>query len=102
MAGIIGNMTAQARMRRFRKDILSDKCVYKLEPFSASGFNPEIDNKYIETRIRNRTEIKRKVEEERIREEAEEEEKVLSHDQTFQLILLGLALEQATVTKRWP
>ena len=102
MAGIIGNMTAQARMRRFRKDILSDKCVYKLAPFSASGFNPEIDNKYIETRIRNRTEIKRKLEEERIREETEEEDKVLSHEQIIQLILQGLALHQAAVTERWP
>ena len=47
MAGIIGTMTAQARLRRGRKEILSNKCVYNLKPFPPHGFNPEVHNKYM-------------------------------------------------------
>ena len=47
MAGIIGNMTAQARLRRGRKEVESNKCVYTLHPFSSAGFRPERDNKYL-------------------------------------------------------
>ena len=47
MAGIIGNMTAQARLRRGRKEITSGKCVYTLDPFPQHGFRPELHNKYV-------------------------------------------------------
>ena len=47
MAGIIGNMTAQKRLRRERKEILSNKCVYQLKPFSTFGFKPELHNTYV-------------------------------------------------------
>ena len=50
MAGIIGTMTAQARLRRGRKEILSNKCVYNLKPFSPHGFDPNIHNKYLAAR----------------------------------------------------
>ena len=50
MAGIIGTMTAQARLRRGRKEILSNKCVYNLKPFSPHGFNPDVHNKYLVAR----------------------------------------------------
>ena len=50
MAGIIGTMTAQARLRRGRKEILSNKCVYNLKPFSPDGFDPNIHNKYFAAR----------------------------------------------------
>ena len=50
MAGIIGTMTAQARLRRGRKEILSDKCVYILKPFSSNGFDPNIHNKFVMAR----------------------------------------------------
>ena len=50
MAGIIGTMTAQARLRRGRKEILSNKCVYNLKPFSPDGFDPNIHNKYLAAR----------------------------------------------------
>lgn len=50
MAGIIGNMTAQARLRRGRKEITSGKCVYTLDPFTELGFRPEVHNKYVRLR----------------------------------------------------
>ena len=50
MAGIIGNMTAQARLRRGRKEITSGKCVYTLDPFPELGFRPEVHNKYVRLR----------------------------------------------------
>ena len=50
MAGIIGTMTAQARLRRGRKEILSNNCVYNLKPFSPHGFDPNIHNKYLAAR----------------------------------------------------
>ena len=52
MAGIIGNMTAQARLRRGRKEITSSKCVYTLDPFPEHGFRPELHNKYVRVRAR--------------------------------------------------
>ena len=52
MAGIIGNMTAQARLRRGRKEVTSSKCVYSLEPFPSTGFRPELHNKYVRLRTR--------------------------------------------------
>ena len=52
MAGIIGNMTAQARLRRGRKEITSCKCVYTLDPFPQHGFRPELHNKYVRVRAR--------------------------------------------------
>ena len=56
MAGIIGNMTAQARLRRGRKEITSSKCVYTLDPFPEHGFRPELHNMYV--RVRARRDIK--------------------------------------------
>ena len=50
MAGIIGNMTAQARLRRGRKEITSSKCVYTLDPFPDHGFRPELHNNYVRVR----------------------------------------------------
>ena len=49
-------MTAQARLRRGRKEITSSKCVYTLEPFPEHGFRPELHNMYM--RVRARRDIK--------------------------------------------
>ena len=49
-------MTAQARLRRGRKEITSSKCVYSLDPFPEYGFRPELHNKYV--RVRAREDIK--------------------------------------------
>ena len=49
-------MTAQARLRRGRKEITSSKCVYTLEPFPMHGFRPELHNMYM--RVRARRDIK--------------------------------------------
>ena len=43
-------MTAQARLRRGRKEITSCKCVYTLDPFPQGGFRPELHNKYVTVR----------------------------------------------------
>ena len=64
MAGIIGSMTAQARLRRGRKEVLSDKCVYELEPFAAHGFNPKIHNKYVSRRHTTGLDVKQKIKKE--------------------------------------
>ena len=58
MAGIIGNMTAQARLRRGRKEVISNKSVYHLQPFSPGGFRPERDNKFLAS-SQNRINIER-------------------------------------------
>ena len=77
MAGIIGQITAQARVRRARKKVLSDKCTYQLQPFGSHGFDPKLHNNFVRTRIRNNS-IRRKQdeEEERFKKEMEEYEKV--------------------------
>ena len=67
MAGVIGNMTAkvepfllhsisiylscQARNKKRRVDLSSDKSVYILDPFDKFGFNPETHNKYVRIRF---------------------------------------------------
>ena len=43
-------MTAQARLRRGRKEITSCKCVYTLDPFPQGGFRPELHNKFVTVR----------------------------------------------------
>ena len=53
MAGIIGQITAQARVRRLKKRISADKCNYILPPFSSTGFQPSLHNNYVRNQIRN-------------------------------------------------
>ena len=53
MAGIIGQITAQARVRRLKKKISADKCNYILPPFSSRGFQPGLHNNYVRNQIRN-------------------------------------------------
>ena len=76
MAGIIGQITAQARVRRARKKVLSDKCTYHLQPYSSHGFDPRLHNNYVRTRIRNNIRRKQEEEEEMFRKEMEKYEKV--------------------------
>ena len=66
MAGIIGNMTAQKRLRRDRKEILSDKCVYELSPFSTHGFQPETHNIYMAACVRKRMKTKKRLEDQEL------------------------------------
>ena len=84
MAGIIGQITAQARVRRARKKVLSDKCTYQLQPFGSHGFDPRLHNNYVRTRIRNTIKRKQEEEEERFKKEMEDYEKVLYNN--FKLI----------------
>ena len=58
MAGIIANMTAQARLRRGREEVRSNKSVYHLHPFSPTGFRPERDNRFLAS-SHNRVDIER-------------------------------------------
>ena len=53
MAGIIGQITAQARVRRLKKKISADKCNYILPAFSSTGFQPGLHNNYVRNQIRN-------------------------------------------------
>ena len=78
MAGIIGQITAQARVRRARKKILSDKCTYLLQPFATHGFDPKLHNNYVRTRIRNNIRRKQDEEEEQFKREMEKYEMVIS------------------------
>ena len=48
------------RMRRPGEEVLSDKCVYQLPAFHRRGFQPELHNKYIRTRIHNGMEARRR------------------------------------------
>ena len=93
MAGIIGNMTAQKRARRDRKDILSNKCVYELQPFSSYGFHSDKHNKYIEARVRYRAKCKKKAEEEKVLYETQlennsEVKNIISYERYCETILI--------------
>ena len=52
MAGIIGQLTANARKRKDAKRIRSDKCMYNIHEFDRNGFSPVIHNKYVKNRVR--------------------------------------------------
>ena len=52
MAGIIGQLTANARKRKDTKIVPSDKCMYYIQDFHPSGFNPSLHNKYLRNRAR--------------------------------------------------
>ena len=52
MAGIIGQLTANARRRNDVKRIRSDKCMYNIPEFDRNGFNPVIHNNYVKNRVR--------------------------------------------------
>ena len=76
MAGIIGQITAQARVRRLKKRISADKCNYILPPFSSTGFQPSLHNNYVRNQIRN-TKIREEEEEDKIlQKELDDYEKV--------------------------
>ena len=79
MAGIIGQITAQARVRRARKKVQSDKCTYLLQPFGSHGFDPRLNNNYVRTRIRNSIRRKQEEEEERFKKEMKEYEQVIHY-----------------------
>ena len=96
MAGIIGNMTAQARLRRGRKEVLSDKCVYELEPFAVNGFNPRIHNKYVKTRFRNGMEVRQRIRKAFFERQSVENEKV--NTILFDFSIITLLLEKARET----
>ena len=76
MAGIIGSMTAQARLRRGRKEVLSDKCVYELQPFDTHGFDPKVHNKYVWRRDESGLERQQKARREFDERQIEENEMV--------------------------
>ena len=52
MAGIIGQLTANARRRKDTKRIRSDKCMYNIPEFDRNGFSPVIHNNYVKNRVR--------------------------------------------------
>ena len=52
MAGIIGQLTANARKIRNTKKIRSDKCMYQIPEFSRTGFVPLDHNRYLRNRTR--------------------------------------------------
>ena len=59
MAGIIGQLTANARARSSRK-VRSDKCTYNIPEFDRGGFVPILHNSYVRnrTRMEARKEVK--------------------------------------------
>ena len=59
MAGIIGQLTANARKRKDAKTVNSDKCMYHLQEFDRHGFDPSTHNKYVRHRQRMEAEIDR-------------------------------------------
>ena len=59
MAGIIGQLTANARKRKDAKTVNSDKCMYHLQEFDRHGFDPSTHNKYVRHRERMEAEIDR-------------------------------------------
>ena len=73
MAGIIGQITAQARIKRARKKV---HCTYQLQPFGRHGFDSRLHTNYVRTRIRNTIKRKQEEEEERFKKEMEDNEKV--------------------------
>ena len=52
MAGIIGQLTANARKRKEAKPVKSDKSMYSIPKFDRNGFNPSIHNNYVRNRER--------------------------------------------------
>ena len=52
MAGIIGQLTANARKRKDTKPVKSDKSMYSIPEFDRNGFNPSIHNNYVRNRER--------------------------------------------------
>ena len=102
MAGIIGQITAQARVRRLKKRISADKCNYILPPFSAQGyllstgywgweseqcdcnsscrFDASIHNTYLRNKIRISEKQKKEEEEREIKRELELAQEVSSLD----------------------
>ena len=52
MAGVIGQLTANARKRRRENVIDSSKCVYVLPYFHPHGFAPKSDNQFAIRRAR--------------------------------------------------
>ena len=57
MAGIIGQLTANARKRKDAKVIESDKCVYWLPEFEQFGFNPVLHNNYVRNKTIQETQL---------------------------------------------
>ena len=57
MAGIIGQLTANARKRKEGKPVKSDKSMYSIPEFDRNGFNPSIHNKYVRNRERRETKM---------------------------------------------
>ena len=70
MAGIIGQITANARKRKDAKNINSDKCMYHIPQFDTNGFNPMLHNSYVRNRARIQTEniinVEENIEEEKV------------------------------------
>ena len=52
MAGIIGQLTANARRRKGVRRIHSDKCMYSIPEFDRNGFNPQVHNSFVRNRRR--------------------------------------------------
>ena len=52
MAGIIGQLTANARKRRGTSTIVIEKCAYILPPFHSYGYSPGVDNVYVVCRAK--------------------------------------------------
>jgi hypothetical protein len=52
MAGIIGQLTANARKRKDAKTISSDKSTYHIPEFNPNGFNPMVHNSYVRNHAR--------------------------------------------------
>ena len=50
MAGIIGQLTANARKRKERQTVRSDKSTYYIPEFDRNGFNPSLHNKFMRIR----------------------------------------------------
>ena len=47
MAGIVGQLTVNARNRKNRKKFQSDKCMYNIQEFDRNGYDPMIHNRYV-------------------------------------------------------
>ena len=86
MAGIIGQLTANARARSSRK-VRSDKCTYNIPEFDRGGFVPILHNSYV--RNRTRMEARKEVKVLKVQESMETKPKSLtSRDIIWDILII--------------
>ena len=87
MAGIIGQLTANARRRKDAKRLRSDKCMYNIPEFDRNGFSPVIHNNYVKNRARMEG---KKVGEEQEAMVVGQEKKMVRKNEQFKIIIFTI------------